>query len=36
MAVSPLHVKDTNPDGTKKPLHYHLLLNYKGIKPLSK
>lgn len=32
VAISPLHDKDANPDGTKKKAHYHLLLNYKGNK----
>lgn len=32
IAISPLHDKDINPDGTKKKPHYHLLLSYKGNK----
>lgn len=32
VAISPLHDKDVNPDGTKKKKHYHLVLNYKGNK----
>jgi len=32
IAVSPLHDKDVNPDGTTKKAHYHLVLNYKGNK----
>lgn len=27
-AISPLHDKDTNPDGTKKKEHYHVLFSY--------
>lgn len=29
-AVSPLHDKDLNPDGTKKKPHYHIILTYSG------
>lgn len=30
--VSPLHDKDTNPDGTPKKPHWHILLAYEGVK----
>lgn len=30
--VSPLHDKDTNPDGTPKKPHYHILLMFSGVK----
>lgn len=30
--LSPLHDKDTNPDGTIKKAHYHLLLTFEGNK----
>lgn len=30
--VSPLHDKDTLPDGTKKKPHYHVMLMYEGVK----
>lgn len=30
--LSPLHDKDTNPDGTMKKAHYHLLLTFDGNK----
>lgn len=30
--VSPLHDKDTNPDGTPKKPHWHVLLAYEGVK----
>lgn len=29
-AVSPLHDKDKNPDGTEKKSHYHIILMYSG------
>lgn len=29
-AISPLHDKDLNPDGTKKKAHYHVLVNFDG------
>lgn len=29
-AVSPLHDRDQNPDGTKKKEHYHVILAYSG------
>ena len=29
-AVSPLHDKDTNPDGTLKKAHYHIILQFEG------
>lgn len=29
-SVSPLHDKDTNPDGTPKKPHYHIILMYNG------
>ena len=29
-AVSPLHDKDVNPDGTPKKPHYHIILSYPG------
>lgn len=32
VAISPLHDKDVNPDGTLKKPHYHIVLNYKGNK----
>lgn len=32
VAISPLHDKDSNPDGEKKKAHYHLVFNYKGNK----
>ena len=28
--ISPLHDKDTNPDGTHKKAHYHIILCYSG------
>jgi len=30
IAISPLHDKDENPDGTKKKPHYHIILIYSG------
>lgn len=30
VAISPLHDKDLNPDGTEKKPHYHLILIYSG------
>jgi hypothetical protein len=30
IAISPLHDKDENPDGTKKKPHYHVILVYLG------
>lgn len=30
MAISPLHDKDVNPDGTPKKAHYHVLVMYDG------
>lgn len=30
--ISPLHDKDTNPDGTPKKAHYHVLLMFPGLK----
>lgn len=30
IAISPLHDKDTNPDGTEKKHHYHIIFNYDG------
>lgn len=30
--ISPLHDKDTNPDGTLKKPHYHVLLLFDGVK----
>lgn len=32
VAISPLHDKDVNADGTKKKPHYHIVFNYKGNK----
>ena len=29
-AISPLHDKDLNPDGTEKKAHYHVILAYSG------
>lgn len=30
IAVSPLHDKDQNPDGTPKKPHWHIIINYEG------
>lgn len=31
-AISPLHDKDINPDGSSKKPHYHILLMFRGVK----
>ena len=31
IAISPLHDKDENPDGTKKKPHYHVILVYLDV-----
>ena len=30
VAISPIHDKDVNPDGTPKKAHYHVMLFYSG------
>ena len=30
MAISPLHDKDINPDGTEKKPHYHVIIYYEN------